>query len=241
MKVLFAGPTIHKLDLMLDDIELRAPASHGDVTRAVLDGAMAIGLIDGQFEAVAAVWHKELLFALSRGVQVLGAASMGALRSAECEHFGMKPIGVIANRYADGSLDDDAAVAQVHGPAELGFIPMSETLVDAVANIEQLRTLGIISDQEENALINSARSIFFKIRTAQTIVEGARSIVGKRHSEVLTAYTKHHFSLKARDALQLIDQLRRMPVDSQAVIPQWKLSEPETWKRAQVSISAAHN
>ena len=47
------------------------------MAKAVIEGATVIGLIDGFFENVASVWHKEILFALSEGVQVFGAASMG--------------------------------------------------------------------------------------------------------------------------------------------------------------------
>ena len=42
-------------------------------------GYRRIGIIDGHFGNVPSVWHKEILFALSKGVEVSGAASMGAL------------------------------------------------------------------------------------------------------------------------------------------------------------------
>ena len=41
-----------------------------------------VGVIDGAFLSGPAVWHREIIWALSQGVQVLGAASMGALRAA---------------------------------------------------------------------------------------------------------------------------------------------------------------
>ena len=40
-------------------------------------------IIDGSFQSQPAVRHKEILWALSRGIPVIGAASMGALRAAE--------------------------------------------------------------------------------------------------------------------------------------------------------------
>ena len=96
MKVLFAGPSVYGLDLDLSGIVLRHPAKQGDVIAAVRDGATAIGLVDGYFGGAAAVWHKEILYALSLGVRVLGASSMGALRAAECAAYGMEPIGEVA-------------------------------------------------------------------------------------------------------------------------------------------------
>src|SRR5262245_46332423 len=47
---------------------------------------------------------------LSSGVAVAGAASIGALRSAECSAFGMVGIGKILRRFSAGELADDADV-----------------------------------------------------------------------------------------------------------------------------------
>ncbi len=88
MKILFAGPSLAGTHYVpappgcADEsggqaVEVRGPAAQGDIGRAVLQGASAIGLFDGRCEDTASVWHKEILFALSRGVTVLGAASMG--------------------------------------------------------------------------------------------------------------------------------------------------------------------
>ena len=72
-----------------------------------------IGIIDGGFEYTAPVWHKEILYALSAGTRVLGAASMGALRAAECHSFGMTGVGSIFKEYRDGTRIDDSDVAQI--------------------------------------------------------------------------------------------------------------------------------
>ena len=125
--------------------ELRGPAAYGDVARAVIDGATAIGIVDGRFEDTRAVWHKEILFALSEGVAVAGAASMGALRAAECAAFGMIGIGDVYRRYVSGEFDDDGDVAQLHGPAELGFLALSEPLANIVATLEALEAESLIS------------------------------------------------------------------------------------------------
>ena len=69
---------------------------------AVSAGATVIGIVDGYFEYVAPVWHKEILYALSSGCTVLGAASMGALRACECAAFGMRGIGRIFEDYREG-------------------------------------------------------------------------------------------------------------------------------------------
>ena len=80
-------------------------------------------LIDGLFDASPAVRHKELLQLMARGVPVIGAASMGALRAAELAPFGMIGVGRIFTAYAAGALVGDDEVALLHGPEELGWTP----------------------------------------------------------------------------------------------------------------------
>src|SRR5436853_151187 len=115
MKIIFAGPSLYGFDSSAahpgcEPVENRGPAAQGDIARAVVDGATAIGLVDGRYEDVAAPWHKEILYAIEQGVHVFGAASMGALRAAECAAFGMTGIGAVFERYHSGELTDDAAV-----------------------------------------------------------------------------------------------------------------------------------
>ena len=74
-------------------VTLAGPAAAGDLYRAARAGARTIGLADGVFEDRPTVWHKEILWALERGVRVIGAASLGALRAAECAPYGMEGVG----------------------------------------------------------------------------------------------------------------------------------------------------
>ena len=143
MKIVFAGPSLCGAEYDAGDVIVRGPAQMGDLERAVAEGAHAVGLIDGHYQQVGAVWHKEILLALSSGVAVYGAASMGALRAAECEAFGMVPVGDIARRYCSGALFDDADVALTNGPAELGFPPLTEEVKRKILGLNAARLLGI--------------------------------------------------------------------------------------------------
>ena len=134
--VVFVGPSLAaEAAAELFPVSYRSPAAQGDILKAVRDGARAIGLIDGYFEGVPAVWHKEILFALSSGVHVFGAASMGALRAAELAPFGMCGVGQIFAWYRDGVIDADDEVALIHGPAETSFVSLSEPLVNVRATL----------------------------------------------------------------------------------------------------------
>ena len=170
MKVVFVGPSLPTArGLAPPGIEVRPPACQGDVMRALQDGATAIGLIDGQFATAAPVWHKELLFALLKDISVFGAASMGALRAAECAAFGMIGIGQIYEDYASGARVDDADVALIYGPAELGYPPLSIPLVNAEATISNMLRHGAVNADECESLRTSAQRLFFKERTWKTM------------------------------------------------------------------------
>ena len=91
-RIAFVGPSIppNAAQALAPEVTLLPPARAGDVYRAMAHGeARVIGLVDGVFGSVGSVWHKEILLALHAGVRVVGAASMGALRAAELDVFGM--------------------------------------------------------------------------------------------------------------------------------------------------------
>nr|WP_298689121.1 TfuA-like protein [uncultured Dongia sp.] len=178
-RIVFVGPSLHGSDRPWPArLERRPPAAKGDLLAAVLEGATAIGLIDGTFDHGAAVWHKEILFALDRGVAVLGAASMGALRAAECSAFGMIGIGSIYEDYAAGRRQADEDVALVHGPAELCFPPLTEALVDIDATLDHLLDRGLIAAALKEHLAEAARALHFKDRSWDRLCDPAvRSLV----------------------------------------------------------------
>ena len=227
MKVLFAGPSLYGTKLDLGDIVLRPPACRGDILDATLDGANAIGLIDGNFEAAASVWHKEILYALSQGVAVFGASSMGALRAADCRHFGMRAIGEIANAYADGRLDDDAAVALQHGPPEFDYVPFTVPLVDAFATLDALRESGRLSLREASEIERQAEALHFKDRTIE-------AMCGRR-TDMTALLNRHFFSQKTADALELVKALRQAPDERDPTPAEWRLADSPFWQQMAAS------
>jgi hypothetical protein len=205
MKVIFGGPTLCGMDLSKETaFRLAPPARQGDVYRAVQDGANVIGLIDGVYEQVPAVWHKEILFALSLGVRMYGAASMGALRAAECAPFGMIGLGSIYDGISAGMIEDDAEVAQSHGPAELGFLPLSEPLANVRATLARCLERKLITIEEQRNLLCAASSIFFKHRTYRSIVSALPGVEHARSAELLELLKANSVNQKLADARELV-------------------------------------
>lgn len=223
MKVLFAGPSLWGASYDRSGLDVRPPARQGDIYRAVLHGADAIGLVDGVFGFVPSVWHKEILFALKSGVRVLGAASLGALRAAECAPFGMEVVGPIARSYQLGTRTEDADVCLVHAPAELDFMPLTEPLVDVEATVAAMRAAGLAGPGEAEALLVAARSIYFADRTVETIT----AMAGLH--ELAPVYRKARVGAKTADALLLVEGLRALPPGRQAP-PDWEFVPSDPWR-----------
>lgn len=229
MKVVFAGPTLPDAQTLAGTTaEIRPPAAQGDVFRAVKDGATAIGIIDGYFEYAAPIWHKEILFALSKGVRVFGAASMGALRAAECARFGMTGIGHIYTLYASGDLQDDDAVAQLHAPAELGYHPLSEPLVNVESTLGDMINRGLISIQERQALSDIARTTFFKKRTWKSIL-AASSLDPARAADLQRWIAANAINQKRIDAEELLAVVIAAPDQLAPPPATWQFTRTTLW------------
>ncbi|MGZ2484882.1 hypothetical protein ACVITL_003405 [Rhizobium pisi] len=205
MKIVFAGPSLpDAASLAGEGIRVLPPATQGDVLAAVAEGANVIGLIDGGFEYAAPVWHKEILQALSLGVAVLGAASMGALRAAECHPFGMIGIGRIFEDYRTGRLVDDAAVALTHAPSALGSKPLTVPLVNVSATLDAMEGRGLLAHGQREQIEQAAGAIFFKKRTWRAIVERCAGMAEPDRRSLLAALLANSIDQKRIDALELL-------------------------------------
>ncbi|NKL33264.1 antibiotic resistance protein [Rhizobium leguminosarum bv. viciae] len=226
MKIIFAGPSLpDAASLAGKEICVLPPATQGDVQAAVEQGANVIGLIDGGFEYAAPVWHKEILHALSLGVAVFGAASMGALRAAECHPFGMIGIGRIFEDYRAGRLVDDAAVALTHAPSALGSKPLTVPLVNVSATLDAMVDRGLLESRLRQQLEDAAGAIFFKKRTWRAVVEQCAGLAEPDRADLLAAFLSNAVDQKRIDALELLKAVQEVrDIRSNADLP-WKLHD----------------
>lgn len=208
--IVFAGPTLPAAAIRerLDAIVL-PPAAVGDIARAVRRQPIAIGLIDGVFERVLPVWHKEILWAMSRGVHVFGAASMGALRAAELHPFGMQGIGRIFAGYCNGDLEADDEVAVLHGPADVGFPPVTEALVNVRATLDRAVGEGVLSADAGERLTALARECHYRDRTwAALLAQAAAGELAEPVARLRDWLPEGRVDLKRIDALELLCTMR---------------------------------
>ncbi|NIS83192.1 MAG: TfuA-related McrA-glycine thioamidation protein [Anaerolineales bacterium] len=188
--VVFLGPSLprHEAAEILD-ADYRAPARMGDIHCVMAFGVKTIILIDGLFNGVPSIWHREILDALCEGIRVLGASSMGALRAAELHRFGMEGYGTVFEWYRDGLLDSDDEVALIHGPEETGFHPLSEPLVNIRATLSQALEAGCINSDQAHQVIQYARQLYYPERSYGRLL--ASPVVKEWSEEQRCALTRY--------------------------------------------------
>ena len=205
---IFTGPTLRpKIGRTELDAIYLPPASQGDVYRVAEKKPYAIGIIDGYFDRVPAVWHKEILWAMAQGIHVFGAASMGALRAAELAPFGMEGIGWIYEAFRDGVLEDDDEVAVVHSET---FAPLSEAMVNIRRTFEKAEVQGVITSMTRSALTEGAKRIFYPKRTYPYILKLAQrlGVPSQEISQLEQWLPAGRVDQKYEDAVALLRALR---------------------------------
>lgn len=161
----FAGPSLTAEDRAAHPgIAWHPPAEAGDMLRLDVAPGDTVCLIDGAFDRRPAVRHKELLLLLSRGVRVVGASSIGALRAAEMASFGMTGVGAIFRAFASGRLQADDEVALVHGPERWGWRALSLPLVDCRAALHAGVRRNWLHPKEARAVLAAAKAIHYADR-----------------------------------------------------------------------------
>ena len=233
--LVFVGPTLPAADVSarLPGATVMPPVAVGEILALVQrrrgTPIARIAIIDGYFERMAAVWHKEILVALERAIAVWGAASLGALRAAELAPFGMRGVGAIYRGFAGGTLVADDEVAVAHLPAAYGFRATSEALVNLRHGIARAPMLG---PRTRAALVELARARFYRERSWQALIDDARAAgLPRRQIDGLAAWPKP--DRKAADARLLLrrlagrGELRSPPA---VRVPRtWALRQLEAW------------
>ncbi|MCJ8189783.1 TfuA domain-containing protein [Sphingomicrobium aestuariivivum] len=187
--IVFAGPSVPAPDRARHTgIDWRPPAVAGDLLALVNEAPAKVLLLDGLFDEVAAVTHKEALALMAAGTRLYGASSMGALRAAELADFGMRPLGVIARAYRTGLLVGDDEVALVHGDARIGWKAVSVPIVEVRATLVAARREGLVDGRTARRLRAAFHEIHYVDREwvvmrklAEDIAPGIGPMLEKRH------------------------------------------------------------
>ena len=208
----FTGPTLSAQEARqeLDAVYL-PPVSQGDVYRVARLRPRAIGIIDGYFERVPSVWHKEILWAMSQGIHVYGSSSMGALRAAELAAFGMDGVGEIFEAFRDGRLEDDDEVAVAHGSADSEFRVQSEAMVTIRRTLAEAEAAEVLTPTTRAEMEQIAKSLFYPERSYPELLYRAKQVgLPQNELDALRAWLPAgRVDQKREDAVALLRVLRQ--------------------------------
>lgn len=206
--IIFLGPSLSADEASkILDADYRPPIKRGDVTTALNDNPDIIGIIDGVFHQEPAVSHREILDALKKGVAVVGGASMGALRASELDEFGMIGIGHVYNQYKSGAIESDDDVAVAINPITMA--QLSDSLVSMEYNFKKALDKGIISKEEFNDLIETAKSIFYPKRTYINLLSTVQLHPAK--IEVIEKFLMEEgMDIKRQDAIDVLKYIKNL-------------------------------
>ena len=101
----------------------------------------AIGIVDGYFARVPAVWHKEIMWVMEHGVHVFGGAGLGALRAAELDQLRDARGGAGLPGVPGRTVDRDDEVAVGVGPPRR-VSARSEPMVNIRATLRSAASAG---------------------------------------------------------------------------------------------------
>jgi hypothetical protein len=172
--VVFVGPTLarEEAEEIVAAVYL-PPASQGAVVEAVQrHDPRVLVIIDGTFQLEPAVRHKEILWALHRGIPVVGAGSMGALRAAELFPH-MRGVGLVYRWYRRFPFTSDDAVAVLHGPLEMSSKPLTTALLDLRMTFRVAERRGLIARALRSRLEAAAIRLNFCERSIEAVVTAA--------------------------------------------------------------------
>lgn len=204
----FLGPTLRRAEAreILPDAKFLPPVSQGDVLRSAARRPTAIGIVDGRFHDVPAVWHKEIMWAICRGIPVYGSASMGALRAAELAPFGMRGVGEIFEAYHRGVLNDDDEVAVAHAGPEDGYRPVNEAMVNIRATLAGAVRGGVLPEGTAAELERLAKRRHYLGRGyPQLLLDGERAGLPADELAALRAWLpENRVNQKALDAREML-------------------------------------
>jgi hypothetical protein len=204
--IVFTGPSIsmeEASDILKADY--RPPIKRGDIIYALNSNPDVIVIIDGVFHQEPAVSHREILEAIKRGVKVVGASSMGALRASELDDMGMIGIGYVYQQYKSGSVESDDDVAVILNPET--YQQLSDSLISINYNLKKAHDHGILSESELLIMLDVSKSIYYPKRSYEKIFK--ESNLDEKIIDSLKKFIiEHGCDVKRNDAIEVLNYVK---------------------------------
>jgi hypothetical protein len=199
--IVFTGPSLspEMAKKILPHAWIHAPAKCGDILKVIRLSPQRIAIIDGYFEQTASLWHKEILFALSLGIEVYGASSMGALRAIELEPYGMKGIGKIFELLKKNQSTDDDEVCLAHTE---DFSHQTPPMCNIRATLDQAVFHHQLNETEKNSYLERIKALPYYERSFSELSGETR---------LINFCIQNYVDQKKEDAIALLNYLKHTP------------------------------
>ncbi|MFF0386925.1 TfuA-like protein [Streptomyces sp. NPDC004286] len=227
----FVGPTLPGSEPLLAAPGVRPlpPVRHGDLFDTSIRSGDTALILDGVYHQAPALRHKEILGALDRGVRVIGAASIGALRAAELAPYGMVGVGRIYNDYVRGTIEGDDEVAVGQAP-DGDFRALTWPLVNLRHVLRLAQSHEVLDGERADRLLAALRAVYYPQRTWAAV----RAVCRREDETAFVAWLaeqlqddRHFGDLKRADALAAV----RTALGGEAV-PSSSRRAPAPWSSA---------
>jgi hypothetical protein len=207
--VIFTGPSLSPeiAQNIMPDAWIHAPAKCGDILKVIRVNPQRIAIIDGYFEQSASLWHKEILFALSLGIEVYGASSMGALRALELEPYGMKGVGKIFELLKKTQSPDDDEVCLAHTE---DFSHQTPPMCNIRATLDKAVSQKQLTEKNKKKYVEKIKALPYYERSFGELSE---------EKKLINFCLSHYVDQKKEDALSLLNHLSHQPFAPPQNIP----------------------
>ncbi|MEU9267255.1 TfuA-like protein [Streptomyces sp. NPDC048251] len=238
---MYVGPTLPASEPVLAAPGLRVlpPARHGDLFDTAIGGGDTLVLIDGVYHQAPALRHKEILATMGRGVGVIGAASIGALRAAELAPYGMLGVGSVYSAYVSGETNGDDEVAVGQAP-DGEFGALTWPLVNLRHVLQLAVPAGVIDAERAARLLAALRAVYYPQRTWAAVRAVCRSQGEAEFVGWLTEQRerdRYFGDLKRADAIAAVRAAldgAAVPSESPTSPPGWETAYFRRWSNAAV-------
>ena len=211
--VVFVGPSLspEEAAVLLPGAEFLPPIERGDIEALMAQEhpPQRIGIIDGKFLQSFSISPKEILRAMDRGVRVYGSSSMGALRAAELDVYGMTGVGTVYTMYASGTLEDDDEVAITFDSETLR--PVCEPMVNIRVSMDAALRRRVVSKENAELFLKTAKSLYFPQRTSAAALHRLKGVMPEPDRQRLADYLRSPEAPDAKrdDAIALLAKMRQ--------------------------------
>ena len=204
--IVYVGPTLDPsvVKRCVPQAQLLPPIVRGDLHRSRSLGFSVFLILDGVFLEQLAISPREIIDVVRDGAIVFGAASMGAIRAAECWPAGMRGVGSIYRLYRRGVLTSDDEVA-VTFSTERPYSASTISLINVRYAVLRACRNGILTRNETDRVVKAACEQHFSDREWPSILKSA----GICDSDDRRLKALQTYDLKALDGFRAVKTLQR--------------------------------